>query len=55
MTLSQISLAFKNVKKVDQPYLHILSQEIIKKSLDILKSISKNADICEVIFLITLL
>ena len=53
MTLSQISLAFKNAKKEKRPALltyTVAGDNTKKKSLDILKSISKNVDICEVGF-----
>ena len=53
MTLSQISLAFKNAKKEKRPALltyTVAGDNTKNKSLDILKSISKNVDICEVGF-----
>ena len=53
MTLSQISLAFKNVKREKRPALltyTVAGDNTKNKSLDILKSISKNVDICEVGF-----
>ena len=53
MTLSQISLAFKNAKREKRPALltyTVAGDNTKKKSLDILKSISKNVDICEVGF-----
>ena len=53
MTFSQIGLAFKNAKKEKRPALltyTVAGDHTKKKSLDILKSISKNVDICEVGF-----
>ena len=53
MNLSQIGLAFKNAKKEKRPALltyTVAGDNTKNKSLDILKSISKNVDICEVGF-----
>ena len=53
MTFSEINLAFKNAKKEKRPALltyTVAGDNTKKKSLDILKSISKNVDICEVGF-----
>ena len=51
--LNPISLAFKNVKKQNRPALltyTVAGDSSKKKSLDILKSISNYADICELGF-----
>ena len=48
-----ISLAFKNAKKNNRPALltyTVAGDNTKKKSLEILKSISKNVDICEIGF-----
>ena len=53
MSFSQISLAFKNAKKENRPALltyTVAGDNTKKKSLDILKSISNNVDICEIGF-----
>ncbi len=53
MNLSQISLAFKRCKNEKRPALltyTVASDPNKKKSLEILKSISKNVDICEIGF-----
>ena len=53
MKLSPISLAFKNSKKEKRPALltYIVAGDNSKKrSLEILKSISKYVDICEIGF-----
>ena len=50
---SLISLAFKNAKKNNRPALltyTVAGDNTKKKSLEILKSISKNVDICEIGF-----
>jgi len=50
---SLISLAFKNAKKNNRPALltyTVAGDNTNKKSLEILKSISKNVDICEIGF-----
>ena len=50
---NQISLAFKNAKKNNRPALltyTVAGDNTKKKSLEILKSISKNIDICEIGF-----
>ena len=50
---SLISLAFKNAKKNNRPSLltyTVAGDNTKKKSLEILKSISKNVDICEIGF-----
>tara|TARA_B110000116_G_scaffold231168_1_gene213955 strand:- start:235 stop:1035 length:801 start_codon:yes stop_codon:yes gene_type:complete len=51
--INPISLAFKNAKKENRPALltyTVAGDNTKKKSLDILKSISKNVDICELGF-----
>ena len=51
--INQISLAFKNAKKNNRPALltyTVAGDNTKKKSLEILKSISKNIDICEIGF-----
>ena len=53
MKLSPISLAFKNSKREKRPALltyTVAGDNSKKKSLEILKSISKHADICEIGF-----
>ena len=53
MNLSPISIAFKNAKKEKRPALltyTVAGDNTKKKSLKILKSISKDVDICEVGF-----
>ncbi len=53
MKLSQISLAFKNAKKENRPALltyTVAGDNTKKNSLEILKSISNNVDICEIGF-----
>ena len=53
MKLSPISLAFKNSKKEKRPALltyTVAGDNSKKKSLEILKSISKHVDICEIGF-----
>ena len=53
MSLSPIKLAFKNARYENRPALltyTVAGDNTKKKSLDILKSISKNADICEIGF-----
>ena len=53
MTISPISLAFKKSKKEKRPALltyTVAGDNTKKKSLEILKSISKNVDICEIGF-----
>ena len=53
MKLSPISLAFKNSKREKRPALltyTVAGDSSKKKSLEILKSISKHADICEIGF-----
>jgi len=51
--INQISLAFKNAKRNNRPALltyTVAGDNTKKKSLEILKSISKNIDICEIGF-----
>ena len=53
MTLSPISLAFKKCKEEKRPALltyTVAGDNSKKKSLEILNSISKNVDICEIGF-----
>ena len=55
--MSLINHAFKKAKSENRPALltyTVAGDNSKKKSLEILKSISKYADICELVFLITL-